>query len=215
MHRIFKVILLPLLVGSILAAEKTNDVDAMVLVDEFLQTIMQDGPLPYEFEEKFFLGNPALAWTLYIEAGKMDDRTGEWIGPRPEVSLLGKLLQRSKTLFIPPDNSTKIHFCHKNDKSNSILVIYVYYTQPGRDIFSTIDNNLQIAKTMIFTITNYKRLGIDLLHSSINGVSIPAQIGFQLKQVQVKMAPGEIRTKINPTLPKELLESLVNDTIMP
>ena len=208
MHRIIAVILLSLFVGrSFYSAEMANEVDALNLVDAFLQTIMQDEPIPYDFEEKFFWGNPGLAIPLYIEAGKLDDQSGEWIGQRPNVSLLGKLLQKHKTLFSPPDNSTKIHFCHHDDKSNSILVIYVYYAQPGPNIYSTIDNNLQIAKTMIFTITNFKRLGIDLLRSSINGTSIPAQIGFQLKQVQVKAA-GEKIIKTIPTLPKYLLDSL-------
>ena len=211
----FPLIILSLLVGSAMAAEKVNDVDAFNFVDAFLQTIMQDEFIPYEFDEKFFWGNPWPKDILYIEAGNLDDRTGEWIGPRPKASLLGKLLQRNKTLFNPPDNSTEIRFSHHDEKANTTLVIYLYYVQPfAGTTYGMRGSNPQIAKTMIFNITNFSRLGIDLMHSSINGMSIPAQIGFQIKQDPVQAA-GKIKIKIRPTLPKELLESLTKETIMP
>ena len=209
MHRFFLVIILSLLVGKVMKAEEMNNTDALNFVDAFLQTIVQDEPLPYEFEEKFFWGNPGLGIPLYIEAGKLDDRTGEWVGPRPKVSLLGKLLQKNKTLFLPPENSTKISFCHFDETSNSIFVIYVYYIQPGPDIYGQMASGREIAKTIIFTITNNSRLSIsiDLMRSSINGRSIPVLLGFQMEHVSVQAA-GKNITKTRPTLPKELLESL-------
>ena len=209
MCSLFLMIVLSFLVGNEIKAEEINSMEMLNWVDSFLQTILQDEPIPYEFEEKFFWGNPWLGIPLYIDAGNLDDRTGEWIGQRPKVSLLGKLLQKNKTLFIPPDNSTKVGFCHFDEKSNSILVVYVYCVQPGPDIYGTIASGCEITKTIIFTITNNSRLSIDLLRSSVNGTSIPVLLGFQIGHASVQAA-GKNKTKTRPTLPKELLESLDN-----
>ena len=105
MCSLFLMIVLSFLVGNEIKAEEINSMEMLNWVDSFLQTILQDEPIPYEFEEKFFWGNPWLGIPLYIDAGNLDDRTGEWIGQRPKVSILEKLLQKNKTLFIPPDNS--------------------------------------------------------------------------------------------------------------
>lgn len=54
MCSLFLMIVLSFLVGNEIKAEEINSMEMLNWVDSFLQTILQDEPIPYEFEEKFF-----------------------------------------------------------------------------------------------------------------------------------------------------------------
>ena len=81
------------------AVDKMPDMEASLLVDEFLKVVAADEPFPYESEMRFLGGNSFLGLALYIQAGKLDDRTGKWKDEIPQKSLLGMLLQKHKDIF--------------------------------------------------------------------------------------------------------------------
>lgn len=192
-------------------ADDAVEQQAITVVNDFLTYLDSNEHFSYE-KETYFLGDHSiLASVLYMRANLMNT-SGRWRTKEPRNSLLGHVLKQKQDIFRFPLKAQKIIFCKKDNNSNSCFVVCLYQKETGKSQVSNVSNSA-VAKVLVFRVTNFIQPNIDLLESSIDGISIPYLLGFSLKEINVKSA-GKIRTKKTLTIAEENLSFMIKNYTM-
>lgn len=207
-----KILTLILFLGTAvtISANDTLEQQAVAIVNDFLTYLDSNEPFSYDREKYFFGDHSILATVLYMQTNMMHS-DGRWKAKSPSNSLLGHTLKQENNILRFSRDSQKFVFCEKDNNSNSCFVICLYQKKAEKSQVSGISNP-EIAKVLVFRVTNFIRPNIDLLESSIDGISIPYLLGFRVKDTEVKSA-GKSRKKDTLTFSKEKLNYLLKNYI--
>ena len=165
---------------------------SVAVVKSLLSRIKEENVMSYD-EEVLYFGDQTILSHVLLLNDNLVDVAGHWISTN-RVSLLGRVLKTNAEKFCLSENAvfSNVPCAALNDIS---LVCIVDNCFDQKSFF----NDRPIVKNIVFCVQHSKNGDkIDLTRSSVNGVGIPAMLGFSSEIRLIKTYGENTKPKWTP-----------------
>lgn len=169
-----------------------NEKTSVVIVEELLRRIKDDKPMSYD-EEILYFGEQTILSHVLLLKNKLVDGAGRWVLTN-RVSLLGRVLKANAERFSLSENAVFSRVPCKSQTGTSFVCI----VDTCSDLKAYFGDR-HVSKNIVFCVQHSKKgEKIDLTRSSVDGMGIPAVLGFSSEIKLVETYGGRRKPKWTP-----------------
>lgn len=169
-----------------------NEKTSIAIVEELLTRIKDNKTMSYD-EEILYFGDQTILSHVLLLKNNLVDGAGRWISTN-RVSLLGRVLKANAEKFCLSKNAVFSYVpCKSQNGTSLVCIVDTCFDQKAYF------DDRRILKNIVFCVQHSEKgEKIDLARSSVDGMGVPAVLGFSSEIQLVKTYGGKRKSKWMP-----------------